>query len=1348
MKNTDYFIGLDLGTESVGWAVTDIEYNVVKKNGKALWGVRLFDEAKTAEPTRLFRTARRRNARRKQRIAWLQQLFNDEISKIDVAFFQKLKESAFLQEDKAISCQFTLFSGDTFGDKEYHEKYPTIHHLRKALLSEDKQFDARLVYLALHHTLKNRGHFLIDSDISSEDSNFSNVLNSLQSYLGDEYETEITISDEAKFEDVLKDRTLGITKKKKALLELMDGTVCEQTKAIISMFAGATTKLAQICDDDTLNDEELSSLSLKSDDFDSKEVELESILGERIELIHCIKSVYDWAVLADILKGEKYISFAKVGVYEKHKSDLALLKRVLKRHIPNNDVYSKMFHNSTLKLNNYVAYSGKDSIKRCSYDDFSKYLKSVLKNIKSTDSDLEYINTGLEHGTFLPKQITSENSIIPQQVHKQELCEILKRAEGYLSFLREKDNSGLSVSEKIIKVFEFRVPYYVGPLNPAHGTQSKYAWTDKPKQAVYPWNFDKVINYFDSAEKFITRMTAKCTYIGKDVLPKNSLLYSEYMVLNELNNLSINGHRISTELKHKIYIDLFGKIKQVKQSKLKKYLISVGAISDDDIISGIDGDFKASLQSKQAFAQILAKSGNTVMVEDIIHHIVLFSNDSKMIRKWLDKTYGSVLSQDDISYVSKLKYSGWGRLSREFLTQIFHTDKNTGEAVSIIEMLHCSNSNLMELLSIKYTFISAVEEYRKREYGDKISSPKDFINESYASPAIKRTMLQAIENVSEIVKIMGKPPAKIFVEMARDVNAAKKRTVSRSTRLIELYKNCREQSNELFEQLKSQTDEKLRRDKLFLYFTQLGKCMYSGEVIHIDDLDAGYDIDHIYPQSKTKDDSLENRVLVKRELNKEKGDKYPIAENIREKQKSFWHHLMKSDLIGKKKYNRLVRATDFTDEEKADFIARQLVQTRQSTKLAAELLGKIFGSEKIVYVKAGNVSSFRQDNAKIRVGKTDFKEYPQFIKCRDVNDYHHAKDAYLNIVVGNVYHIKFTKNPLSFIKSSAGRNYSLNKVFDFAVSNANETAWITGDQGSVATVRKTMSKNNILFTKMARENKGGLFDQTIMPKGEGQIPIKQSGARTSISKYGGYNKASTAYFCLVEHTGKKGRIRSIETVLLVYKTQYESNNTAYWESCGLKEPKVLIPRIKIDSLFSIDGFRMHISGRTGDSVIYKNANQFHVFDNMAAYIKRISKYCERCKNAGKELAVSSFDGISEAENLKLYDYFIERISQSIYLKQFKTPMDTILDCRDSYIKLSIPDQVKTLAQILILFRCSAQNPNLNLLCGKKTVGRISLSKNLSEKNGSISIIHQSATGFYEQEIDVLSDDLTPHRVRR
>ena len=81
--NKEWYLGLDMGTNSLGWAVTDTAYQVIKKNGKALWGIRLFDEGHTAEERRLFRTARRRTQRRSRRIDLLQELFAEAVAEKD-----------------------------------------------------------------------------------------------------------------------------------------------------------------------------------------------------------------------------------------------------------------------------------------------------------------------------------------------------------------------------------------------------------------------------------------------------------------------------------------------------------------------------------------------------------------------------------------------------------------------------------------------------------------------------------------------------------------------------------------------------------------------------------------------------------------------------------------------------------------------------------------------------------------------------------------------------------------------------------------------------------------------------------------------------------------------------------------------------------------------------------------------------------------------------------------------------------------------------------------------------------------------------------------------------------------
>ena len=61
-------------------------------------------------------------------------------------------------------------------------------------------------------------------------------------------------------------------------------------------------------------------------------------------------------------------------------------------------------------------------------------------------------------------------------------------------------------------------------------------------------------------------------------------------------------------------------------------------------------------------------------------------------------------------------------------------------------------------------------------------------------------------------------------------------------------------------------NNKLDNKALYLYFTQNGKCMYTGEPLNIEELSL-YQIDHIIPRSYIKDDSLDNLVLVTTKAN-------------------------------------------------------------------------------------------------------------------------------------------------------------------------------------------------------------------------------------------------------------------------------------------------------------------------------------------------------------------------------------------------------------------------------------------------------------------------------------------------
>lgn len=158
----EYYLGLDIGTDSVGWAVCDTNYKIPKFKGNAMWGIRLFEKSNSAEERRGFRSSRRRTQRKRERLKLLEMLFDEEISKIDPAFFIKLRESNLYLEDKSTKIPYCVFSDENYTDKDFHRDYPTIYHLRNELIKNNKPHDVRLVYLALHHIIKNRGHFLFD----------------------------------------------------------------------------------------------------------------------------------------------------------------------------------------------------------------------------------------------------------------------------------------------------------------------------------------------------------------------------------------------------------------------------------------------------------------------------------------------------------------------------------------------------------------------------------------------------------------------------------------------------------------------------------------------------------------------------------------------------------------------------------------------------------------------------------------------------------------------------------------------------------------------------------------------------------------------------------------------------------------------------------------------------------------------------------------------------------------------------------------------------------------------------------------------------------------------------------
>lgn len=1349
-----YYLGLDIGTNSVGWAVTDPSYRLERFHKKDMWGIRLFEQADTAADRRTKRTNRRRLQRRHKRIQLLQELFAEEMAKVDDTFFLRLNESKLHLEDKSVQEKYPLFIEKGYTDIDFYQEYPTIYHLRKDLMESDQPHDIRLVYLAIHHLLKYRGHFLIDGSLNSAKS-FSTVFEQMMRSVQDGLKIDFTVSHPERVEEILRNRTMARSSKSKLLEKefVIDPgeddpkSLKTVVKQICTFIAGNKGDLKKVFRED-LDELEKTGFKFSDPGFDEEILpDLENKIPDLLNVVQAMKAVYDWSVLVDILDGEEYLSFAKVKQFDEHKHNLHQLRQVMKKYCEKK-TWVDFFDDPTGK-NNYAAYIGhvkkngkKYSVKRCSEEDFYKNLKGILGNLSPNEEDAILINELKEKADaqiLLPLQRSKDNGVVPHQVHQIELQVILEHAETYLPFLKQRNDKGISVSEKILKIFEFRIPYYVGPLSDRHMENGANAWiVRKEAGRIYPWNYEEKIDLEKSNEAFIRRMTNKCTYLlGEDVLPKNSLLYQKFMVLNELNNLKIRGKGISVALKQQIYEDLFCSHTKVTGKKLLTYLRAHedSELSSEDL-SGFDQNFKASLSAqldfeKQIFKEDFKKDSVKKIAEDIIRWKTIYGDDNRMVQNMVRQQYPEVFSEEQLKKLNRLHYSGWGNFCAKFLTGIEGVHKDTGQQFAILQALWETNCNLMQLLSKQYTFQNAIEECNALNAGEIKSVDYDsLVRDLYTSPANKRAIWQTIQITEEIKKVMKSAPDKIFIEMARGEEKEKKRTQSRKDRLMELYAACESDVREWTKELDRWNERDFNSMKLYLYYTQMGRCMYTGEPIDLDALMSGnskWDRDHIYPQSKIKDDSIDNLVLVNKTENAKKSNGL-LSLEVQKKQREFWKELLEGGFISKKKYDRLTRNSDFSEEELAGFISRQLVETRQSSKAVAELLKRIYPDSQIVYVKASLASQFRKNNL-------------HMLKSRRVNDYHHAKDAYLNIVVGDVYDAKFTSNPIAWMKKNYKSNYSINRVFDYDVYRGTELVWKAIDkdakrQGSIEIVRKTMLQNNILYTEYTYCGKGQLFNETIAKKGAGaSIALKKG---LDPEKYGGYTSPNTAYFAFVEFDGKKGqRVKQILEIPVYVANRIPQDKNIlieYFENVkGLKNVKILREKIKKNALISVDGFPMRIRGVDEKNILFKGNVQLVLDREYEEIIRNIEKYNEKVE---KFSINEKYDGLSHDSVDGLYDVFVNKLNETIYKKRPANQGANLVKNRDLFRNLVLEEKAKVVNEILTMLRCDiATTADLKLVNGGGYAGSMKVNKNTLGKS-KLTLINQSITGLFENRIEL------------
>ena len=222
------------------------------------------------------------------------------------------------------------------------------------------------------------------------------------------------------------------------------------------------------------------------------------------------------------------------------------------------------------------------------------------------------------------------------------------------------------------------------------------------------------------------------------------------------------------------------------------------------------------------------------------------------------------------------------------------------------------------------------EAAKQTQKGSTLPPLKDY-EKDLANPVVARALSEYRKVLNALLEKHGKVH-KIHLEFTREAGVSSK---ERGELIAE--QNKRFKANE--EARKRCAEFGLNPSgknilKLKLWQEQGGQCVYSGKNItreHLCD-ESALEIDHIYPYSRSFDDSQNNKVLVFKSANQNKRNQTPYEAFGGDSEK--WSRIMSSIAkLPKPKKNRIANK-NFADKE-SGFIARNIVDTSYIATLTA-----------------------------------------------------------------------------------------------------------------------------------------------------------------------------------------------------------------------------------------------------------------------------------------------------------------------------------------------------------------------------------------------------------------------------
>jgi len=285
-----------------------------------------------------------------------------------------------------------------------------------------------------------------------------------------------------------------------------------------------------------------------------------------------------------------------------------------------------------------------------------------------------------------------------------------------------------------------------------------------------------------------------------------------------------------------------------------------------------------------------------------------------------------------------------------------------------------------------YATILVYDNHTSREFNEtelvmNYSDIKRLKQGELRNPLVEQVINETLMIIKDIWKQYGYKPSEIRVELARELknNAERRAKIYKSNRenqnandevkkmLIEIkqdttlaniekYKLWRSQENLTEEYLKRYRDpSRSETEKMKLWKEQGHISPYTGQPIPLAELfdRERYDVDHIIPQSRYFDDSFANKVICEKSVNKEKGNKTAmeyfeagsLIPSVLTKNQYIEH--VNNQYVGLKRKNLL------STKVPEDPIARQIKETQYISIRVKEELNKIVGNDNVKTTTGG-----------------------------------------------------------------------------------------------------------------------------------------------------------------------------------------------------------------------------------------------------------------------------------------------------------------------------------------------------------------------------------------------------------